>query len=575
MEQRIHEVEQITDLKDMLNKSAIKFSEKPAFKFKTEKVGEFRVITYSQFKSEVDALGTTLIQLGMKGKKIAVISENRYEWALAYLAITTGTGIVVPLDKSLPEQEIESLILRSEVEAIFYSKSYDEIMNKMRAKAQNKIKKYISMDLIKEQDGILSENELIEKGKKLLTDGNKEFINAKINPEEMQMMLFTSGTTSMSKAVMLSHKNICTNIMDIGSVIKLTEEDTMLSFLPLHHTFECTVGFLYPLSVGTSIAYCEGIRHIADNVKEYQITAMISVPLLFESMYKKVMKGIEKKGKLDTVKKAIKLSRFLLKFNIDIRKKLFKEIHDMLGGKVRLFVNGAAALDQVAEQGFNDLGFKTVQGYGLTETSPVVAAGNDKYTRVGSVGKVFPSLEVKIVDKNEDGIGEIVVKGPSVMLGYYQNDEATSKVLKSGWFYTGDLGYFDKDNYLYISGRQKNVIVLKNGKNIFPEEIENLINRIEGVKESFVYGKPDKGDDLKLCAKIVYDKDSMKEIFNIEEVNEIKEKLWENIKQINKTMPPYKYIREIIVTDEELIKTTTQKVKRFEEIKRINGENKK
>ena len=388
----------------------------------------------------------------------------------------------------------------------------------------------------------------------------------------MGIMLFTSGTTAKSKAVMLSHKNICTNLMDIAAVIKLTEEDRLLSFLPLHHTFECTVGFLYPISKGCSIAFCGGVRHLSSDISDYKITAMISVPALYEVMYKRLIKEIEKKGKKELLDKGTKISGVLMKFGVDMRKKIFSEIHEKFGGKLRLFVNGGAALDKEVEKGFNDLGIVTVQGYGLTETSPVISAGNDFYRRVGSIGKVFPSLKVKIINKDKDGIGEIIVKGPSVMLGYYNNEEATKEVLKDGWFYTGDLGYFDKDNFLFISGRSKNVIVLKNGKNIFPEEMETLLCRIEGVKEAMVYGKPEeKDDDVKICAKIVYDKDIMKETYNLENEEEIKELLWEKVKEINKTMPAYKYIKEIIITTEELIKTTTQKVKRHEELKKILG----
>ncbi len=425
------------------------------------------------------------------------------------------------------------------------------------------------MDLEENKNDVYSLYQLIEEGKQLLDKGNREFLDAKINPEEMQIMLFTSGTTSISKAVMLSHKNLTANIMDIAATIKLDENDIMLSFLPLHHTFESTVGFLYPLSKGCSIAFCDGIRHIAQNVKEYKITAVISVPALFEGIYKQIKKGIQKKGKWETVQKGIKISNFLLKFGIDIRRKLFKEVHENLGGHLRLLVAGGAAFDPEIEKGFIDLGFRTYQGYGLTETSPVVAAEDDKYTRLGSIGKAFPSLDVKILEPNEEGIGELMVKGPTVMLGYYDNEEATKEVLEpDGWFRTGDLAKIDKDGFIFITGRKKYVIVLQNGKNIYPEELEILINKIEGIKESFVYGKPD-GNDFKICAKIVYDKEVMKEIYQIEEETEIREKIWEEIKKINKTMPAYKYVREISVTEQELIKTTTQKIKRHEEMKTL------
>ena len=569
MEKRLHAILPITDLKDMLEKSSEKFAHNPAFKFKTETPNVFKEITFKEYKEQIDALGTALIKMGLKNKRIAVISENRYEWGLAYLAVSCGTGIIVPLDKSLPENEIKSLIERSEVEAIFYSKKYDEIMQRIKESGDTKIQYFISMEKETSVKEVYLEYDLIEEGKKLIREGNKEFLTATIDSENMGIMLFTSGTTAMSKAVSLSHKNICTNLMDIASVIKLDTNDTMLSFLPLHHTFECTVGFLYPIYAGTSIAFCDGIRYIAQNIKEYKITAMISVPILYENMYRKVIKGIEKQGKLKKVQFGIKISNILLKLHIDIRRKLFKDIHDILGGKVRLFVNGAAALDSAVEKGFNDLGFKIVQGYGLTETSPVIAAGNDKYTKIGTVGRVLPSLQVEIVDKNDQGIGEIIVKGPSVMLGYYNNDEANEKSLIDGWFHTGDLGYFDEEGYLIIAGRKKNVIVLKNGKNIYPEELENLIVRLEGVKESFVYGIPDRDNDTKICSKIVYDKEVMKETYNLEKEEQILEFMKIKVKEINKTMPTYKYIREVMVTEEDLIKTTTQKVKRHEELAKI------
>ena len=569
MRKPIYQFTEFTDLKDMLKKSGEKYGNRPAYIFKTKEPGKFREITHKEFRDEINALGTKLIDLGLKDKRIAVISENRYEWAVDYLAIATGTGIVVPLDKSLPDNEIESLIIRSEVEAIFYSNKYDSIMNKIKEEGNTQLKYFISMDLEKEENGIKSQKELTQEGKKLLEDGNREFIDAKIDNEKMGIMLFTSGTTAMSKAVMLSHKNICSNLMDITSVIKVTEEDRFLSFLPLHHTFECTVGFLYPISKGGAIAFCDGIRHIAENVKEYQITAMISVPILFEAMYKKIMKSIEKKGKLETVKKGIKIRNFLLKFGIDIRRKLFKEIHQNLGGKVRLFVSGGAALDPEAEKGFNDLGVNMYQGYGLTESSPVIAAEDDKYRRLGSIGKAFPSLEVKILEPDEDGIGELVAKGPSIMLGYYNNEEATKETLEGEWLHTGDLARIDKDGYIFISGRKKFVIVLKNGKNIFPEELETLVNKIDGVKESFVYGRPEEDGDYKICAKIVYDKDMAKEVYGTDDEEELKELIWKEVKKVNKEMPAYKYIRDIVITDKELIKTRTQKTKRAEEIKTV------
>ena len=561
-----------TDLKDMLNQTGEVYGDRPAYIFKTEEKGKFRIITHKEFRENINALGTTLIQMGLKDKRIAVISENRYEWELSYLAVAAGVGVIVPLDKALPDNELESLILRSQVEAIIYSSKYDAIMNTLREKKNTNLKYFISMDLEENTQGIYAEKALVEKGKKLLADGNKTYIDAKIDAEKMGIMLFTSGTTAMSKAVMLSHKNLVTNVMDIIQRFDLTDEDRFLSFLPLHHVFECTVGFLYPISIGGSIAFCEGVKHMAENIKEFEITAMISVPAVFDIIYRKVMKTIEKKGKLANLEKGKKVSQFLLKMKIDLRKQLFKEVHESLGPKLKLVVTGGAALDPETEKGFNDLGFDVEQGYGLTETAPVISAETPKCRRLGSIGKKFPSVEVKIDDPDEEGIGELMAKGPSIMLGYYENEEATKSALESdGWFHTGDLARIDKDGFIYISGRKKSVIVLNNGKNVFPEEIETLLNKVEGIKETFVFEKKEDDGDVKVCVEIVYDKELIKELYNIEGEENIKEFLWDKVKEVNKLMPKYKYVREMVITEEPLIKTTTLKIKRHEELKKVLG----
>ena len=561
-----------TDLKDMLNQTGEVYGDRPAYIFKTEEKGKFRTITHKEFRENINALGTTLIQMGLKDKRIALISENRYEWELSYLAVASGVGVIVPLDKALPDNELESLILRSQVEAIIYSSKYDVIMNTLREKKNTNLKYFISMDLEENTQGIYAEKALVEKGKKLLADGNKTYIDAKIDAEKMGIMLFTSGTTAMSKAVMLSHKNLVTNVMDIIQRFDLTDEDRFLSFLPLHHVFECTVGFLYPISIGGSIAFCEGVKHMAENIKEFEITAMISVPAVFDIIYRKVMKTIEKKGKLANLEKGKKVSQFLLKMKIDLRKQLFKEVHESLGPKLKLVVTGGAALDPETEKGFNDLGFDVEQGYGLTETAPVIAAETPKCRRLGSIGKKFPSVEVKIDDPDEEGIGELMAKGPSIMLGYYENEEATKSALESdGWFHTGDLARIDKDGFIYISGRKKSVIVLNNGKNVFPEKIETLLNKVEGIKETFVFEKKEDDGDVKVCVEIVYDKELIKELYNIEGEENIKEFLWDKVKEVNKLMPKYKYVREMVITEEPLIKTTTLKIKRHEELKKVLG----
>ena len=570
MREPLYEVEKIANLKDMINKSVEKFADRPAYVFKTDKKGEFKEITYKQLKNDIDSLGTALINLGLQDKRVAVIGENRYEWGVTYLAVVNGTGTIVPLDKALPANEIESLIIRSGVEAIVYSSKYDEIMNELKEKKNTDLKYFISMDLEESENGIISFKKLMVRGNELLENGDKRFVDSKIDVEAMKIMLFTSGTTSKSKAVMLSHKNIASNLMDISSVLKVREDDRFLSFLPLHHTFECTTGFLFPLSVGASIAFCDGIRHIAENIKEYDITFMVSVPVLYESMCKKIMKSIKDQGKGTTVNIGMKVSNALLKVGLDVREKLFKQIHDSLGSKLRLLVAGGAALDPDTEKIFNSLGINMVQGYGLTESSPVIAVEDDKYKKIGSIGKALPTLDVKIDNPNEEGIGELLVKGPTIMLGYYENEEATKETIdKDGWLHTGDLAKMDKDGFIFITGRKKFVIVLKNGKNVYPEELEILINKIAGVKECFVYGKPEDDGDYKISAKIVYDKEIMKDAYDVESEDDIKEKLWQEVKAINKTMPKYKYIKGIIVTEEELVKTTTRKVKRNVEMEKI------
>jgi len=561
------EIVQITDLKDMLKKTNKLYGERPAYKIRIGE-GQYKIITHKEIRDMIDGLGTALIDLGLKGKKVAVIGENRYEWGLSYLAVACGTGIIVPLDKSLPENELEELIKRSEVEAIFYSQKYDEIIKRIKLNETNNLKHLISMDLDTNTEGVYSQKELIEKGRKLIESGNREFIDAKINPEEMNIMLFTSGTTSQSKVVALSHRNISSNLMDVATVLDLNEEDRVLSFLPMHHVFEATAGFLYSLYLGNQVSFCDGIRNILQNLNEYQITFACFVPAIYENIYKNIIKKLEKDGKLPIIKQ---LEEKYKDASMEEKKAVFKDIHNIFGGQVRLFVSGAAALDKDVEQGFRNWGLNLCQGYGLTETSPVIGVETNTEFRVGSIGKALPSIQAKLEDVNEEGIGELVVKGPNIMLGYYGNEEATEEVLKDGWFYTGDLAKIDEDGYIFICGKKKSVIVLKNGKNIFPEEMEALVNKIEGVKESFIFGKQqsDDAEDVKIHVKVVFDRDIVKEAYKVETDDEIYEAISNKIKEINKTMPMYKSIRGIILTEEPLIKTTTNKIKRQENLKNI------
>ncbi len=567
MSKKIYDYLEISDLKDMLNKTGKLYANRPAYKIKIEE-GKYEIYTHKEVRDMINNLGTALINLGLKGKRIAVIGENRYEWEIAYLSIVCGTGIVVPLDKSLPENELELLIERSDIEAIFYTKKYSEVIQKIRYSEKNKLKHLISMDNDEHSEGIYSQKELIQTGKKLIEEGNKEFLNAQINPEEMSIMLFTSGTTSKSKVVALSHKNICTNLMDLGSVLDVTKEDIFLSILPIHHVFECTVGFLFSLYKGAETVFCDGLRHIVENLNEYQVTVMACVPGIYERIFMMIRKKLEKQGKL---KEILENEEKYKNSSMQEKKETFKEIHDMLGGKIKLLISGAAALDKTIEEAYRLLGLNLVQGYGLTETSPVVAVGTNKNYKLGSIGKTVPSVEAKIVNSNKDGIGELVVRGPSIMLGYYENEKENKKALQDGWFYTGDLAQIDEEGYIYICGRKKSVIVLKNGKNIFPEEMENLVNKIEGIKESFIFGKEQSNDqnNIKINVKIVFDRNVIKDVYKVQTDEEIHKVLSKKIKEINQTMPTYKAIRGIILTEEPLIKTTTNKIKRQENLDAI------
>ena len=571
MKNKLYEPEKIANFRELVERYSL-FGDKTAFAYKlSPKDKEIIHITYKQFQNDIYCLGTALMSLGLEGKNVAIIAPNRYEWCTSYLATQIANMVTVPLDKALPDGEIENLILRSSAEAVIFDVTYLDVFQKIKKEQKSNLKYYICMDFKEDSKEIYSYTRLLQSGKKLLDYGDTRLQNVKIDNKKMAVMLFTSGTTAIAKAVELSQFNICENIYVIGCVCKVVPEDVFLSFLPLHHTFESTTTFLYGTYCGITVAFCDGLRYVVDNLKEYKVTGIVCVPLMLEAMYKKIEKGIAKKGKTRLVHIMTKVCNFLLKFGIDIRRTVFKEILDELGGHLRVIVYGAAPMDKKVAQGLTNLGINLLQGYGLTETSPVICAENDKYKKPGSCGFPMPNAEIQIDSPNDQGIGEIKVKGTSVMLGYHHNKEATEEVLKDGWFYTGDLGYFDKEGHLFITGRKKDVIVLKNGKNIYPQELEMLLSTLPYVAEVMVYGKPTKDGDLKICAKIVYQEDLLKQHFGDVPKEEYYSLIWNDVKKLNKTMPPYKYIREILVTDEPMIKTTTQKIKRHEELKKLLG----
>lgn len=563
-------VQEFQNIKEIICNSAKKYAGNIAFIIKHQegKNKTYENITYKTLLEHINQLGTKLYAMGLKGKRIAVIGRNRYEWALGHLTNLLGGMVSVPLDKDLQVDELESSLIRSKADAIFFDEKYIDKIEEIKKRNNTILKEYICMSKLEGYNDI---HTLKEEGKKLLDEGNQEYISAEIKENEMNILLFTSGTTSQSKAVMLSQKNIASNVYAMQKVEGIYETDSNLAFLPFHHIFGSTC-MIMMLACGVRTAFPDGLRYVAQNLKEYGVSVFVGVPLLVEAIYNKVMKEIEKQGKTKLITTATKISNVLLKLHIDIRRKLFKQIIDNLGGKMRFVISGGAPLDPKIEKGFIDFGIRVAQGYGLTETAPVIAAENDFVTKIGSIGVPMENVTLEIVNKDEKGIGEIRVKGPNVMLGYYENEEETNKVLKDGWFYTGDLGYIDKDGCVYITGREKNMIVLKNGKKIFPEEIETLVNRIDLIAECFVFGLPDEIDknDLKLSVKVVYNKDEVKEKHGDISEEEIRTIIWDRIKnEVNTTVPRYKHITNMILTDKELIKTTTKKVKRNEEMKTI------
>lgn len=559
----LYPIRPIKDLKDLIDNSVLLFSERNAFLIKDKPGGDYKPIKYDTFKKDLDALGTALLDLGLKDKRIAVIGENRYEWVLTYLSVVNGVGVIVPLDKELPANEIKYLLERSNASALVYSDKLENVLDTALEGTEN-LQYLISMDAETDTHKSLSLNKLIEKGNQLINQGRKDYINAVIDPDAMSILLFTSGTTGMAKGVMLSHNNICANIMAMSQYVQTTENDKLLSVLPIHHTYECTCGILTPLYQGSCVAFCEGLKHIVKNLGEAEATIMLGVPLIFESMYKRLWKKAEKEGRADKLRKGLMVNRALRKVGMDKSKKLFKAIHQALGGHIRMFISGAAAIDPEIIECFNDLGVNMFQGYGLTECSPIVTVNKDRYMKAASAGLPMQGTEVKIFEPDEDGIGEIICKSGSVMLGYYENDEETKKVLRDGWFFTGDLGYFDNEGFLYITGRKKNVIVTKNGKNIFPEEVEYYLNKSDYVKECLVWGKDDEEDeDILVCAEIVPDEEYLEEIGKSYTDEELRTVFQDIIHEINSKMPFYKRIRRFNIRHEEFEKTTTKKIKRY------------
>ncbi|MEY8365831.1 AMP-binding protein [Anaerovoracaceae bacterium 41-7] len=536
---------------------------------KGKKEVSYEHITFEEFRHRVDYLGTAFLQRGFQGKRIAIIGKNCCEWMLAYFSTLCGLGISVPLDKGLPYEEVESSLIRSKADVLVFDPAHLDIVTALQENQNTQVESFISMSPLEGYEDIPA---LIKEGHDALTAGFVEYRKLPIDGKATSIILFTSGTTSMAKAVQLSQYNITANVYAMLKVEDIRHGDINMAFLPYHHTFGST-GQVVMLAAGVTTTFCDGLKYLQKNIVEYKVSLFVCVPLLIESIYKKIMATVKKQGLEKKVTFGLKLSKLLLKVGIDIRRKLFKEILDQLGGNLRYVISGASAIDPEALEGFNNFGITAVQGYGMTEASPVLAAENTWQHKTGSIGMAMPGVELAIDEPNSEGIGELIARGPNVMCGYYENEEETAAILADGWLHTGDLAYLDKDGYVFICGRKKNVIVLKNGKNVYPEELEILISNLPYVEENMVFGQPRKADgdekDLALCAKIVYKPDYMKETYGTTDPDEIEQIIKKDIDIINEELPTYKQMLRIIVTDQPMIKTTTGKVKRHEEAKHL------
>lgn len=543
-----YEVRPIENLKEMLYTSAATWPEKNAFLEKRD--GVYEGITFNQYLLDVEGLGTELCARGLLGKRVIVTGENCYAWALAYMTVICGLGVVIPVDKEIPPEEIANIANVSEADAVIYSAKYEDKIKK--------IEKPLDFICFDELSGLCAA------GREKITAGDRTYLDLEIDKNEMASLIFTSGTTGVSKGVMLSHHNISFNLTEMCQMIYIGPEDTFLSVLPLHHAYECTCGFLCQIYRGSTIAYCEGLRYIMKNMKEVHPTMILCVPLLIETMYHKIWANIRKNGMEKMVKKALAASNASRKIGIDLRKKLFSEIHETFGGKLRMMIAGGAAVDPDILKGLRDFGILAVQGYGLTECAPLAAVNRDKFYCDSSAGLATPNATLEIVDAAEDGTGDIRFQGENIMLGYYKAPELTAEVIVDGWLYTGDLGFIDQDGFLHITGRRKNVIVTANGKNIFPEELETYLSRNPYVLESVVVGVPDEtGRDYDIVAMILPDRERLDEE-NPDGYSEelVREKLTEAVKQANSMVQQYKRIKKFLVRSEEFPKNTSKKIKR-------------
>ena len=559
----------ITDLRDMMYKSAEKFADRVCFMDKKKRGGDYFEITYREMLEQVNGLGTKFIDLGLKDKRIVIIGENSHKWAETYLAAVCGTGVIVPIDKMLSKEEILPLVKASEASAVVFDEVFEEIFRNMRDSGETNLEVLISMQG-KKHDDVLLFDEVRAEGIKLASEGDRRFLDAQVVNDVMSVLLFTSGTTGSPKGVMLSHKNLAADLMAAPAIIKVGPEDRFFSFLPMHHTYECTEGFLMPIYRGSSVAYCEGLRYIVKNLEEAQPTIFLCVPAVLESLSKKIWQTARKSGKEKLLRNALKINRVTKKVKLDIGSIAFKDIRKLFGGRMRLLITGGAAINPEILDTLNEFGVMAIQGYGMTECAPLGALNPDYKFKAASIGRHLPNFDAKIDNIGEDGLGEICVKGENVMMGYYNSPDLTAEVIdEEGWLHTGDLGYMDEEGYIFITGRAKNVIITKNGENVYPEELEYYLSLNPWIQESMVWEKPNQeGDDTLIFASVKLDDEEFANAFGEKTDAEKEAIIWKACEEANKILPYYKRIKGSMMRKEEFEKNSSKKIKRFAESNR-------
>lgn len=562
-------------IKEIFEHSIKTYANKEFILEKFDPKGKYEEISYEQFGKDVIGFGTALNRvLKLENRpRIMILSETTYDWYVAYVTLLCGDAIAIPTDKELPENELENVVKRSKADAIIYSEKKADSVKKIMEKFPQ-VKYFIKMY---SEDGLQNKTVgmqyLINEGTKFVNSGDDYFAKVETDPDEFKVLLFTSGTTSNAKGVMLTSRNLAENINAATAYAKVYPEDRFFSVLPLHHTYESTIGFLLPMAWGSSIAVCQGLKHIVPNMLESKPSVLISVPLLIENLYKKINASIKKAGKDGLVGSMLHITNALKMVGVDVKRKVFSDIYENLGGNLRFIVSAAAPIDAKIGKWVEDIGITFLQGYGLTETAPIAALTPEYQPKVGSAGKAIPKGEIRIEDPNEDGEGEVLIKTPTLMIGYYEDEKATNEVIEvidgERWFHSGDIGYLDKDGFLYITGRSKNVIVTQNGKNIYPEEIELLLAQVPEIKECMVYGKQDEKDpsnkELIISVKVIPNLDKIGKDLTDEQIREI---IWPKIKEVNKKLTSYKAIKNLEIKHDEFEKTTTMKIKRYAEIKK-------